>query len=116
MCKSVAHAAAARPQCPTSLKAITHPHSPPPDHVSVRASKTAPKLRANAVSRSASSGDSWAIVSDPTGTSGSILTRDQFPSEAEYDALVSRAYQLGVRGTITPTAQYPTVLSFGKGF
>ena len=59
---------------------------------------------------------SWAIVSDPTGTSGSILTRDQFPSEAEYDALVSRAYQLGVRGTITPTAQYPTVLSFGKGF
>jgi lipocalin len=51
---------------------------------------------------------SWAIVSDPTGTSGSILTRDQFPSEAEYNALVARAYQLGVRGTITPTPQYPT--------
>ena len=51
---------------------------------------------------------SWAIVSDPTGTSGSILTRDQVIPEAEYTALVSRAYQLGVRGTITPTAQYPT--------
>ncbi|MEX0687915.1 MAG: lipocalin family protein, partial [Pirellulales bacterium] len=48
---------------------------------------------------------SWAIVGDPTGTSGSILTRDQFPSEAEYTALVSRAYKLGVRGTITPTPQ-----------
>ena len=53
---------------------------------------------------------SWAIISDPTGTSGTILTRDQFPSEdeAEYNALVARAYQLGVKGTITPTAQYPT--------
>lgn len=50
---------------------------------------------------------SWAIVSDPTGTSGSILTRGQFPSEAEYTALLSRAYQLGVRGTITPTPQFP---------
>lgn len=50
---------------------------------------------------------SWAIVSDPTGTSGSILTRDQFPSLAEYNALVARAYRLGVRGAITPTAQYP---------
>jgi lipocalin len=54
----------------------------------------------------------WAIVSDSTGTSGTILTRGQFPSETEvgydYDALVSRAYQLGVRGTITPTAQYPS--------
>ena len=49
----------------------------------------------------------WAIVSDPTGTSGSILTRDQFPSEAEYNALVARAYRLGVRGIITPTAQFP---------
>jgi lipocalin len=50
---------------------------------------------------------SWAIVSDPTGTSGSILTRDQVIPEAEYTALVSRAYQLGVRGTITPTPQEP---------
>ena len=49
---------------------------------------------------------SWAIVSDPTGTSGSILTRDQRLPEAEYNALVARAYQLGVRGTITPTVQY----------
>ena len=50
---------------------------------------------------------SWAIVGDPTGTSGSILTRDQFPSVAEYNALVARANRLGVRGTITRTAQYP---------
>jgi lipocalin len=52
---------------------------------------------------------SWAIVGDPTGTSGSILTRDQVIPEAEYTALVSRAYRLGVRGTITPTAQYPAI-------
>lgn len=51
---------------------------------------------------------SWAIVSDPTGASGTILTRDQFPSATEYDAIVARAYRLGVRGTITPTPQYPT--------
>lgn len=49
---------------------------------------------------------SWAIVSDPTGTSGSILTRDRVIPEAEYKALVARAYRLGVRGTITPTAHY----------
>jgi lipocalin len=52
---------------------------------------------------------SWAIVGDPTGTSGSILTRDQVIPEAEYTALVSRAYRLGVRDTITPTAQYPAI-------
>ena len=50
---------------------------------------------------------SWAIVGNPTGTSGFILTREQFPTEAEYKALVARAYRLGVRGTITPTAQFP---------
>ena len=50
---------------------------------------------------------SWAIVSDPNGTSGYILTRAQVISEAEYNALVTRAYQLGVRQTITRTAQYP---------
>jgi lipocalin len=50
---------------------------------------------------------SWAIVGDANGTSGTILTREQFPSEAEYNMLVARAYRLGVRGTITPTAQYP---------
>lgn len=49
---------------------------------------------------------SWTIVGDPTGTVGTILTRVQFPSAAEYDALVARAYRLGVRGTITPTPQY----------
>ena len=52
---------------------------------------------------------SWAIVSDPTGSSGTILTRDQVIPEGEYNALVSRAYQLGVRGTITPTPQYLTI-------
>jgi lipocalin len=51
---------------------------------------------------------SWAIVSDPDGTSGFILTRDQIIPAAEYDGLVARAYRLGVRGTITPTPQYPT--------
>ena len=50
----------------------------------------------------------WMIVGDANGTSGTILTRQQFPSEAEYNALLARAYQLGVRGTITPTAQYPS--------
>ena len=49
---------------------------------------------------------SWAIVSDANRTSGAILTRMKFPPEAEYNALVARAYRLGVRG-ITPTAQYP---------
>jgi lipocalin len=50
----------------------------------------------------------WAIVGDANGTAGYILTRDQlFPAE-EYDALVARAYQLGVKRNITPTAQFPT--------
>ena len=50
---------------------------------------------------------SWAIVSDPSGFSGYILTRDQTIPADEYDALVARARQLGVWGWITPTAQYP---------
>ncbi|MFM9034297.1 MAG: lipocalin family protein [Mycobacterium sp.] len=50
---------------------------------------------------------SWAIVSDPSLITGYILTRDQTISEAEYNALVERAKQLGVRGRITPTKQYP---------
>ena len=50
---------------------------------------------------------SWVIVSNANGTSGAILTREQFPSQADYNALVARAYRLGVRATITPTAQYP---------
>ncbi|WP_161976498.1 lipocalin family protein [Mycolicibacterium sp. CH28] len=48
---------------------------------------------------------SWAIVSDPTGFSGYILTRDQTVPAAEYDTLVARARQLGVWGPITPTRQ-----------
>jgi lipocalin len=52
---------------------------------------------------------SWAIVSDPDGTSGSILTRDQVIPEAEYNTLVARAYQVGVRRTLTPTQQVPPV-------
>lgn len=51
---------------------------------------------------------SWAIVGDPQGTSGYILTRDQFIPEAEYNQLVARAYQLGVMRPILPTRQYPT--------
>jgi lipocalin len=50
---------------------------------------------------------SWAIIGDATGSSGTILTRDQVVSGDEYDALVARAYRLGVQGTITPTPQYP---------
>jgi lipocalin len=49
----------------------------------------------------------WAIVSDSTFSSGYILTRDQFISADEYDALVARAKQLGVTGRITPTQQFP---------
>jgi lipocalin len=48
---------------------------------------------------------SWAIVSNASRTSGIILTRDQFISEAGYNTLVARAYRLGVQGTITPTLQ-----------
>jgi len=48
---------------------------------------------------------SWAIVGAPDGTLGTILTRDQVISAAEYTALVARAYRLGVKRTITPTAQ-----------
>jgi lipocalin len=50
---------------------------------------------------------SWAIVSDPDGSSGFILTRDQFIPEAEYNDLVARAYQLGVNRQIIPTPQFP---------
>jgi lipocalin len=50
----------------------------------------------------------WAIVGDANGTSGYILTRDQEISDDLYNELVARAYQLGVKRNITPTAQYPT--------
>lgn len=54
---------------------------------------------------------SWAIVGDANGSQGYILTRDQtFAADnpEAYDALVARAYELGVRRNIVPTAQYPT--------
>jgi lipocalin len=51
---------------------------------------------------------SWMIVGDANGTSGTILTRQQLLTEDEYNTLLGRAYQLGVRGTITPTVQYPS--------
>jgi lipocalin len=50
----------------------------------------------------------WAIVGDSNGTAGYILTRDQQIPAEEYDALVARAYQLGVKRNITPTAQFPS--------
>jgi len=50
----------------------------------------------------------WAIVGDSKGTSGYILTREQTIDPALYDELVARAYQLGVKRNITPTAQYPS--------
>ena len=50
---------------------------------------------------------SWAIVSDPTGFSGYILSRSQTLPSVEYQALVARARELGVWGPITRTAQYP---------
>ena len=50
----------------------------------------------------------WVIVSDPTYSSGYILTRDQTIPEAEYNALLDLAKQLGVKGRITPTQQFPT--------
>jgi lipocalin len=53
---------------------------------------------------------SWVIVSDSTGSTGFILTRDQTIPEAKYNALVDRAKQLGVRGRITPTEQFPPTL------
>lgn len=51
---------------------------------------------------------SWAIVSDPSGYSGYILTRDQVIADTEYNALVDRARELGVWGWILRTRQYPT--------
>ncbi len=47
----------------------------------------------------------WAIVSDRTGLSGFLLTRDQTVSDAFYQELLNRAALYGVRGRITPTRQ-----------
>jgi lipocalin len=50
---------------------------------------------------------SWAIVSDPSGRSGYILTRDQTIDPQKYQELVARAQSLGVTGRITTTRQFP---------
>lgn len=49
---------------------------------------------------------SWVIVSDPSGRSGYILTRDKNISPEQYQELLIRARALGVRGNITPTTQF----------
>jgi len=48
----------------------------------------------------------WVIVSDPSGGSGYILTRDKNISPEQYQELLTRARALGVRGNITPTTQF----------
>ncbi|MGV0993572.1 MAG: lipocalin family protein [Mycobacterium sp.] len=48
----------------------------------------------------------WVIVSDPSGNSGYILTRNQTITPQEYQQLLAQARALGVRGPITPTTQY----------
>jgi lipocalin len=48
----------------------------------------------------------WVIVSDPSGRSGYILTRDKTISRTEYRQLLDQARALGVQGRITPTKQY----------
>jgi lipocalin len=49
---------------------------------------------------------SWVLVSDPSGRSGYILTSDKKISPEQYQQLLAQARALGVRGNITPTAQY----------
>jgi len=50
---------------------------------------------------------SWVIVSDPSGQSGYILTRDKTIDPKRYQELVAQARALGVRGVITGTRQFP---------
>lgn len=48
----------------------------------------------------------WAIVSDPTGTSGFILSRTKVVDPGVYEALVARAAAAGVDvSALTPTRQ-----------
>ncbi|BBX67051.1 lipocalin family protein [Mycolicibacterium psychrotolerans] len=47
----------------------------------------------------------WAIVSDRSGLTGFLLTREQTVSDAFYQELLDRASVYGVRGRITPTRQ-----------
>ena len=49
---------------------------------------------------------SWVLVSDPTGFSGYVLTRDQFIPPQQYQQLAGQLVSLGVWGPITPTRQY----------
>ena len=49
---------------------------------------------------------SWVIVSDPSGKSGYILTRDKTISPESYQQLLGQAKSLGVTGNITPTKQF----------
>jgi len=49
---------------------------------------------------------SWAIVSDPSGRSGYILTRSKTIDPQTYQQLLARARELGVTGRITPTRQF----------
>ena len=49
----------------------------------------------------------WAIVSDPTGTSGFLLSRTKTVSPEFYRELVDRAAAKGVQvGNLTPTEQF----------
>ncbi|CAN5414106.1 lipocalin family protein [soil metagenome] len=49
----------------------------------------------------------WAIVSDPTGTSGFLLSRSRTVSPELYQELIDRAAARGVDTTnLTPTLQY----------
>ncbi len=50
--------------------------------------------------------DGWAIVSDPTGSTGFLLSRAPTVSDGLYHELLDRASAKGVRGRITPTRQY----------
>lgn len=47
----------------------------------------------------------WAVVSDSTGRSGFLLTREQVVSADFYQELLDRASVYGVKGRITPTRQ-----------
>ena len=54
----------------------------------------------------------WVLVSDPTGFTGYVLTRDQFIPPQEYWQLVGESRSLGVWGPILPTQQYAQPLIF----
>ena len=47
----------------------------------------------------------WAVVTDSTGRSGFLLTRDRVVSADFYQELLDRASVNGVKGRITPTRQ-----------